>query len=73
MAEKKTAQKEEMVTIKIPRERKDQGDAFVAVNERSWTIKRGVSVEVPACVAAQLHHEDAMMEERYEWESKNAK
>jgi hypothetical protein len=75
MAEKKTALKEEeeMVTVKIPRERKDQGDKFVAVGTRCWTIKRGVPVDVPACVAAQLRHEELMLDERYEWESKNAK
>lgn len=41
---------EKLVTIRLPRERKDQGDLFVSVNERTWLIKRGVDVEVPECV-----------------------
>jgi len=75
MADKKTQQKEteEMVTVKIPRDRNDPGDKYVCVGTRSWTIKRGVSVDVPACVAAQLRHEEAMQEERYAFEDKNAK
>ena len=42
---KKTAPAgEKMVTIKLPRERKDQEDVFVSVNMRTWQIKRGVAV-----------------------------
>ena len=50
------------VKIKLPRERRDQEDVFVGVNERSWLIKRGVEVEVPACVAEVLMHRENMLE-----------
>ena len=60
MAEKKNAEK--TVKIKLPRERRDQEDVFVGVNERSWLIKRGVEVEVPACVAEVLMNRENMLE-----------
>ena len=62
MAEKKNAGVENTVKIKLPRERRDQEDVFVGVNERSWLIKRGVEVEVPACVAEVLMHRENMLE-----------
>ncbi len=57
----KTAEK--MVRVKIPRAKTDEEDKFVSVNMRTWIVKRGVWVEVPECVAAQLEHEEAMVEE----------
>jgi hypothetical protein len=30
---------------------------FVSVNDKKWLIKRGVDVEVPACVAEVLKNE----------------
>ena len=71
MAETKneTVKKEETVKIKLPRDRKDEGDVFVAVNERTWLIKRGVEVEVPVCVAEVLEHQEQMQEEAYNFES----
>ena len=62
MAEKKNTGAENTVKIKLPRERRDQEDVFVGVNERSWLIKRGVEVEVPACVAEVLMHRENMLE-----------
>ena len=58
---KETAEK--MVRVKIPRSKNDEEDKFVSVNIRTWIVKRGVWVEVPECVAAQLEHEEAMIEE----------
>lgn len=70
MAEaKKTAVKEEMVKIKLPRITKNDADVFVSVNERTWLIKRGVEVEVPACVAEVLQHKEEMEEEAYAFDS----
>lgn len=71
MAETKneTVKKEETVKIKLPRDRKDEGDVFVSVNERTWLIKRGVEVEVPVCVAEVLEHQEQMQEEAYNFES----
>lgn len=60
MAEKKNVEK--TVKIKLPRERRDQEDVFVGVNERTWLIKRGVEVEVPACVAEVLMNRENMLE-----------
>lgn len=57
------ATKEELVKIKLPRGSKKDGDVFVSVNERTWLIKRGVEVEVPACVAEVLAHSEEMEEE----------
>ena len=77
MAEMNTAPaneaKEKMVTIKIPRVKKDQPDTFVSVNERTWQIKPGVEVEVPACVAEVLQHREEMLEKIMEFEEANAK
>ena len=64
-----TVKKEETVKIKLPRGRKDEGDVFVSVNERTWLIKRGVEVEVPVCVAEVLEHQEQMQEEAYNFES----
>lgn len=70
MAEAKKAEaKEEMVKIKLPRIGKNDADVFVSVNERTWLIKRGVEVEVPACVAEVLKHQEEMEEEAYNFES----
>lgn len=59
MADIKT--KEKMVTVKIPRVRKDQPDTFVSVNKRTWQIKPGVEVQVPECVAEVLVHQEEML------------
>ena len=54
--------KEKMVKIRIPRTKSNQEDVFVSVNMRTWLIKRGVEVEVPACVAEVLRHQEEMLE-----------
>ena len=60
---KKTeAPKEKMFTVKIPRTSAKQEDVFVSVNERTWIVKRGVEVEVPACVKEVLEHQEEMLE-----------
>lgn len=69
MASNKENTAEEMVTIRLPRSRRDEGDVFVSVNERTFLIKRGVAVEVPKCVAEVLEHQEQMLEEAYEFES----
>lgn len=70
MAETK---KEKMVTIKIPRVKKDQPDTFVSVNEKTWQIKPGVEVQVPACVAEVLKHREEMLETIMAFEEAHAK
>lgn len=54
--------KEKMVKIRIPRDRRDDSDVYVSVNERSWLIKRGVEVEVPECVAEVLRNQEIALE-----------
>lgn len=70
MAETKTnkaeVKKEEMVTIKLPRDNK-KGDLFVSVNERTWLVQRGVAVEVPACVAEVIANAEEMEQEAYDF------
>ena len=67
---KETVEKEKMVKIKIPRSRKDEEDVFVSVNERTWLIKRGEYVEVPECVKEVLDHQEMMLDEAYDFDSK---
>lgn len=65
------AEKEKLVKIKIPRERGNESDVFVSVNERTWLIKRGVEVEVPECVAEVLKHQEDAEQEAYDFQSAN--
>ena len=57
MAEKKTT-----VKVRLPKVKADQEDVFVSVNNRTFLIKRGEEVEVPACVAEVLAHQEKMLE-----------
>ena len=50
------------VTVKLPRTRSDQEDVFVSVNNRTYIVKRGVAVAVPAAVAEVLQHQEEMLE-----------
>lgn len=68
MAVKTDANGEKLIKIRLPKERRDQEDVFVGVNERTWLIKRGVEVEVPECVAEVLHDREMMLETIMEFE-----
>lgn len=57
---------EKLVKIKIPKTSKEKEDVWVSINERSWTIKRGVEVEVPECVALALEDQQRLLDELYE-------
>lgn len=62
MATKKNEQGETLVSIRLPLSREEKDAEFVRVNERTWLIPRGVTVEVPECVVEVLNHaEDAML------------
>lgn len=63
-AETKT---EELVKIRIPRARDNQDDVFVAVNGRTWLIKRGVDVEVPPCVVEVLRNQEDALTREYDF------
>jgi hypothetical protein len=60
---------EEMVTIKLPLNRTEKDDVWVAVNGKSMQIKRGVEVEVPKCIAEVLQHKEEMLMQAIEFES----
>lgn len=73
MAEsKEPVKKEKTVKIKLHRDRKDQEDLFVSVNERTWIVKRGVEVEVPECVAEVIRNSEEMLQEAYDFDEANA-
>ena len=64
---------EKMVTIKIDRHSKDEGDVFVSVNERTWQIKRGVYVDVPECVNEVLDNAQQAEEQALDFIDANSK
>lgn len=53
---------EKTVKIKLPR-KKGEPALYVSINERSWMIKRGMEVEVPACVAELIRNSERMQDE----------
>lgn len=55
-----TSNKPKKVKIRLPLSRTEKDDVYVAVNGKSYLIKRGVDVEVPACVAEVLRHSEEM-------------
>ena len=69
---KEPVKKEKTVKIKLHRDRKDQEDLFVCVNERTWIVKRGVEVEVPECVAEVIRNSEEMLQEAYDFDEANA-
>ncbi len=68
-----TVKKENTVTIRLPKTRELQEDVFVSVNQRTWLIRRGETVEVPACVAEVLQHSEAMAETALAFDSRVSK
>lgn len=61
--------KTKTVKIKLPVTRTDKEDVYVAVNGKSYLIKRGVEVEVPAFVAEVLAHKEEMLALSMEFEA----
>lgn len=69
--EKTTNEKaEKTVTIRLPRVKGESDSVYVSINERNWLIKRGVSVEVPECVAKLIEEQEAAIEEAEERKEK---
>lgn len=64
-----SGKKEQNVQIRLPKTKELQGDVFVSVNQRTWLIQRGVTVEVPLCVAEVLRNSEAMAEEALRFDS----
>ena len=57
------------VKIRLPLTRTEKDDVYVAVNGRSYQIKRGVDVEVPDYVAEVLQHKEEMLTQSMEFEA----
>ena len=55
-----TNNKPKKVKIKLPLSRTEKEDVYVAVNGKSYLIKRGEEVEVPEFVAEVLKHSEEM-------------
>ena len=62
--------KPKMVRIKLPLTRNEKNDVYVAVNGKSYLIKRGEYVDVPASVAEVLENREKMLSAALEFESK---
>ena len=51
------AENSELVSIRLFKDnRRYKGDLFVSVNGVNYQIKRGVTVQVPPCVAEVIQH-----------------
>lgn len=72
MADTITNKAPKMVKIKLPKTKTEKNDVYVAVNGKSYLIKRGEYVDVPACVAEVLENRDKMLAEAMEFEEKAA-
>ncbi|MBQ7873760.1 MAG: hypothetical protein IJ306_01165 [Oscillospiraceae bacterium] len=58
-----------MVTIKLPLTRTEKDDVYVALNGKTFLIKRGEEVRVPRGVAEILQHSEEMLREAIEFEA----
>ena len=67
---KATESGEKLVSIRLPLTKEHKEDVFVRVNHRTFLIQRGVTVEVPACVAEVLKHSEDAMLAAMEYENK---
>lgn len=64
-----TTETKKTVKLKLPLTRTEKDDVYVAVNGKSYLIKRGATVEVPACVAEVLQHKEEMLAQAMEFEA----
>lgn len=60
---------EKKVKIRLPLTRTEKDDVYVAVNGKSFLVKRGETVEVPDYVAEVLEHREEMLAEAMEFEA----
>lgn len=67
--EAKAASKPKMVTIKLPLTRYEKDDVYVAVNGRTFLIKRGEEVQVPVYVKEVLDNKEKMLRMAYDFEA----
>jgi hypothetical protein len=69
MATENAVKKPKMVKIRLPLSRNESEDVYVAINGKSYLIKRGVTVEVPESVAEVLEHKEEMLEKSMAYEA----
>jgi deoxycytidine triphosphate deaminase len=67
--ETKPVEKKKTVKIKLPLTRTEKDDVYVAVNGKSYLIKRGETVEVPESVAEVLQHKEEMLAQAMAFEA----
>lgn len=72
MATETTVNKPKKVKIRIPLSRTEKEDVYVAVNGKSYLIKRGEEVEVPDYVAEVLKHSEDMQIKSMAYEAQAA-
>ena len=63
------ANAEKKVKLKLPLTKKEKDDVYVSVNGKSFLIKRGEVVEVPAYVTEVLQHKEEMLATSMEYEA----
>lgn len=61
------------VKVRLPRQKDNNEDVFVSVNNYTCIVKRGVEVEVPDFVAEVLRHQEEALEEIMLFEQAHAK
>ncbi len=64
------AEAEKKVKIRLPLTRDNKDDVFIRVNQRTWLVKRGVTVELPECAVEVLENAERMQAEAYDFETK---
>lgn len=65
---KKAAEKEKMVKVLLPLMENGDTEQYVAVNGRSFLIRRGEEVEVPECVSEVLRLSEKQKREAYRYQ-----
>jgi hypothetical protein len=61
------------VKIKLPLTRTEKDDVYVGINGKTYLVKRGETVEVPASVAWVLERKERMLAIAMEFEAEAAK
>ncbi len=69
MEKNEKKEQEELISIRLPLTKELQNDVFVRVNHRTWLIKRGETVKVPACVVEVLEHADQATAESLQYQA----
>ena len=66
-------QGEQLFKIRLPLLKERRDAEFVRVNERTWLIPRGVTVEVPACVIEVLENSESLQLEGMQYQAAHEK